>query len=99
MDDLHRELVATLVRLGQQLEAIEARSGVMSDPEFPEWFAEHGGAQLLAERLGRPLSLMTIHLFRLAARERPGWLDPAAVDLGDPLAGQLIEAAHGLRDA
>jgi hypothetical protein len=99
MQELHQQLVASMVQLGGRLEALEARTGVMSADGFDDWFLAHGGAELLAERLGRRLGLLQIHLLRRAARTRPAWLDAAAVDVTDDLAGQLLDVAHDLRDA
>lgn len=85
------ELVAAMILLGQQLEGIEARSKVMGDPEFPDWYQQQGGAHWLASRTGHAIPLMGLFLLRLAARERPTWIEPAEVDLSDPLVGQLLE--------
>lgn len=82
-----------MVAMGAKLGAIEGMDGVMAEPDFSDWFAAEG-AELLAEKLGRPLPLMGLYLVRRAVRIRPDWLDPAAVDLGDPLALQLLELAQ-----
>ncbi|MCP9793334.1 hypothetical protein KBZ20_16340 [Vulcanococcus limneticus Candia 3F8] len=88
------EVIAQLVSLGAYIEGLDRRTGVMSHPDFDEWFQERGGAEYLALRLGRPLGLLQLHLLRRAARIRPEWLDPESVDLAEPLALQLLELAQ-----
>lgn len=81
------ELVAAMIQLGQQLQGIEDRSKVIGDPEFPDWYRQQGGAHWIAAITGHSIPTLGVFLMLLAARKRPGWLDQAAVDLADPLAG------------
>lgn len=83
-----------MIRLGQHLQRIEDRSKVMGDPEFPDWYQRGGGAHWMAAITGYAIPMMALFLLLVAARKRPAWLDPAAVDLADPLAGQLLELAE-----
>jgi hypothetical protein len=84
------ELVADLVGLGARL---EAQSEVLSDPSFDAWYVA-GGWRWLAFLTPRRIPLMGFYLLRRAARIRPEWVDPAVVDLADPLAAQLLELAE-----
>ncbi len=40
---------------------------------------------------------MGVYPLLRVARIRPGWVDPAAVDLADPLAVQLLELAQEIK--
>ncbi|WP_411869209.1 hypothetical protein [Vulcanococcus limneticus] len=84
------EVVADLVGLGARL---EAQSDVLNDPSFDTWYVD-GGWRWLAFLTPRRIPLMGVYLLRRAARIRPAWVDPAAVDLADPLATELLELAE-----
>jgi len=84
------EVVADLVGLGARL---EAQSEVLDDPAFDAWYV-NGGWRWLAFLTPRRIPLMGFYLLRRVARIRPEWVDPAVVDLADPLALQLLELAQ-----
>ena len=94
------ELVAAMIQLGQQLQQlqqIEDRSKVMGDPEFPDWYRQQGGAHWIAAITGYAIPMMALFLLLRAARSRPGWIDPVAVDLSDPLVADLLEVARQIK--
>ena len=97
MQELHQQLVASLVDMGRRLAAVDGIHQVMGADDFHDWYVAEG-QELLARRTGRRLPAFGLFLVVRAAEVRPAWLDPAAVDLGDDLAGQLIELAHDLRE-
>jgi hypothetical protein len=70
------ESVAIKIKQGQILAETQARIGA----EFPRWVSCACGVPLAEAEL----------LIRWAA-DRPAWIAPAAVDLSDPLAWELMD--------
>ena len=80
--------VAELVQIGSGLEEMDACDDIMENPGCSGWnlMVAHGGE---IPQAGLPLICE-------AAKRRPSWSDPSAVDLSEPLAIQLLRLAHSI---